>query len=138
MLFVSDGCVLRLVLSTETDHNMEYGSNPYTGYDDPGNTQPRLFKGKVDSRLPAMERVLDVHSNGEYRIYPLSVISRKQVINDTFEDQPLVIFYTLKTGFPLDEKEIAESRRIGSFTVFSPLQNNTKLTFSLDINGYID
>lgn len=127
-----------LVLSTETGHNMEYGSNPYTGYDDPGNTQPRLFKGEVDTRLPAMERVIDVHSEGKYKIYPLSVISRKQVINDTFEDQALVIFYTSKTISTLDKKEISESRKIGSVTVFSSLVNDTKLTFARTKNSFID
>ncbi|RKZ66649.1 MAG: hypothetical protein DRQ48_10600 [Gammaproteobacteria bacterium] len=71
---------------------MGYGTNPYTGYDDPGNQQPRLFKGEVDSRLVAMERVIDVQVNGKYKIYPLSLISNKEVINDTFEDQPLVVF----------------------------------------------
>jgi hypothetical protein len=127
-----------LVLSTNTGHNMEYGSNPYTGYDDSSNTQPRLYKGEVDSRFPAMERVIDVQMNGKYKIYPLSVISKKEVINDTFEDQPLVIFYTSKTVSVLDEKSIAESRQIGSVTVFRPLVNNSLLTFKKDENSFVD
>ena len=45
-----------LILSTETGHTREYGTNPYTGYDDPVNKQPRLFQEEVDTRLPAMER----------------------------------------------------------------------------------
>ncbi|MEA1887151.1 MAG: DUF3179 domain-containing protein [Bacteroidota bacterium] len=52
-----------LILSTNTGHNARYGTNPYTGYDDPGNTQPRLYSGEVDQRLPAMERVIDIHVN---------------------------------------------------------------------------
>jgi len=57
-----------LVLSTNTGHDMQYGTNPYTGYDNLENTQPRLFKGEVDSRLPAMERVVDVQVDGKYKI----------------------------------------------------------------------
>lgn len=119
-----------LVLSTETGYNMEYGTNPYTGYDDPGNTQPRLFNGEVDSRLPAMERVIDVFVKGKYKIYPLSLISRKEAINDTFQDQHLVLFYTSKTVSVLDEREIADSRTIGSVTVFVPQVKDRLLTFT--------
>jgi hypothetical protein len=127
-----------LILSTETGFNMEYGTNPYTGYDDPGITQPRLFKGEVDSRLPAMERVFDVFINGKYKIYPLSLISREEVINDTFQDQHLVLFYTSKTVSVLDEREIADSRTIGSVTVFIPEVNDQLLTFKKEGGGFKD
>ncbi|MEX0980724.1 MAG: DUF3179 domain-containing protein [Bacteroidales bacterium] len=126
------------VLSTETGHSREYGTNPYTGYDDPGNTQPRLFKGEVDSRLPAMERVVDVHVKGKYKIYPLSIISKKGVINDTFHDQQLVLFYTSKTVSILDEKEISGSREIGSVTVFVPQVGDRTLTFTKTGEGFRD
>ena len=126
------------VLSTETGHTREYGTNPYTGYDNPANTRPRLFDGAVDSRLPAMERVVDVHVGGEYKIYPLSVISSEGVINDTFREQPLVLFHTTKTVSVLDEKEIAESRKVGSVTVFVPEVNDRVLTFTKTENGFKD
>ncbi len=126
------------VLSTETGHAREYGTNPYTGYDDPANTRPRLFDGDIDSRLPAMERVVDVHVGGEYKIYPLSAISSEGVINDTFREQPLVLFHTTKTVSVLDEKEIAESRKVGSVTVFVPEVNDRILTFTKTENGFKD
>lgn len=115
-----------------------FSTNPYTGYDDPGNTQPRLFKGEVDSRLPAMERVVDVHVKGKYKIYPLSMISKRGVINDTFHDQPLVLFYTSKTVSILYEKEISGSRKIGSVTVFVPQVGDRILTFSKTSEGFKD
>jgi len=127
-----------LVLSTNTGFDMEYGTNPYTGYDNLENKQPRLYKGEVDSRLPAMERIIDVQVDGNYRIYPLSVISEKKIINDTFEDQPLVIFFTSKTVSVLDEKNIAESREIGSVTVFKPVVNNELLSFKMGSKGFED
>ncbi|MBR9999148.1 MAG: DUF3179 domain-containing protein [Cyclobacteriaceae bacterium] len=127
-----------LVLSTETGHAREYGTNPYTGYDNPENKQPRLYAGKVDSRLPAMERVIDVHVNGKYKIYPLSVVRKNEVINDIFEDQPFVIFYTSKTVSVLDESEISASRKVGSVTVFRPESNDRFLTFRKTKEGFMD
>ena len=127
-----------LVLSTNTGHDMKYGTNPYTGYDNLENTQPRLFKGEVDSRLPAMERVVDVQVNGKYKIYPLSVISQEEVINDSFEGQPLLILYTSKTVSILDEKNIAESKEIGSVTVFKPEVNGELLTFKKKGSEFVD
>ncbi len=126
------------VLSTETGHFREYGINPYNGYDDLENEQPRLFKDKVDSRLPAMERVLNVHVKGKDKIYPLSVIKKEEVINDRFEGKPLVLFYTSKTVSVLDEKKIEESRKVGSVTVFNPKVNNTRLTFTKTDKGFKD
>ncbi len=126
------------VLSTETGHNREYGTNPYVGYDNPDNKQPRLFKGEVDSRLPAMERIIDIHVDGSYKIYPLSVISRRKVINDRFKGQPLVIFFTSKTVSVLDEKEIGNSRQVGSVTVFRPLVDEKTLTFKKSKDAFRD
>ncbi|MGC9341608.1 MAG: DUF3179 domain-containing (seleno)protein, partial [Bacteroidales bacterium] len=107
-------------------------------YDDIENKQPRLFKDEVDSRLPAMERVINIHVNGRNKIYPLSVISAKEVINDEFEEKPVVLFYTSKTVSVMDKKNISESRKVGSVTVFSPVVNKSKLTFTKSEKGFID
>jgi hypothetical protein len=82
--------------------------------------------------------VIDVQVEGKYRIYPLSVISQEQIINDTFEDQPLVLFFTSKTVSVLDEKNIKESREIGSVTVFKPVVNNRLLSFKMGSKGFED
>ncbi|MDF1576592.1 MAG: DUF3179 domain-containing protein [Bacteroidales bacterium] len=126
------------ILSTNTGRSMEYGTNPYTGYDDLGNSQPRLYSGEVDPRLPAMERVIDIHVHGKYKIYPRSVIQTKGVINDHFEGRDIVIFYTSKTVSVLDESQISESREVGSVTVFSPLIGERKLTFQKKAEGFLD
>lgn len=127
-----------LVLSTNTGHNKEYGTNPYTGYDNLSNTQPRLYKGEVDSRLPAMERVIDIQVDGKYKIYPLSLMSQEILINDSFEGEALVIFYTSKTVSVLDEASIEESREIGSVTVFRPVVHGEFLSFKMGSDGFED
>lgn len=127
-----------LILSTETGHLREYGTNPYTGYDDPGIRQPRLFEETVDARLPAMERVIDININGKYKIYPLSIVSDRQVINDSFQGEPIVIFYTEKTVSVLDENNIASSKNVGSATAFDPRVDNKTLTFIKVENKFKD
>ncbi|MDT8392907.1 MAG: DUF3179 domain-containing protein [Bacteroidales bacterium] len=126
------------ILSTETGHFSEYGSNPYTGYDALTNEQPRLFKGEVDPRLPAMERVIDIQIESEYKIYPLSSFEKTDVINDQFKDTPVVLFHTSKTVSVVDKKNIAESKQVGSVTVFSPLVEGELLHFEKRENGFRD
>jgi hypothetical protein len=126
------------VLSTETGISSKYGTNPYTGYDDKENIQPFLYKGDVDPRLPAMERVIDIQANEKFKIYPLSVIQQKGIINDTFFDQPIVIFYTSKTVSVLDNKSISDSKEVGSVTVFEPIVDGELLTFDKSDSGFVD
>lgn len=118
------------VLSTNNGlGEVDYSSNPYVNYDDMDNETPFLFKGEVDKRLPAMERIVDVSFGNTTRIYPLSIIQKEVVINDVIENQPLVIFYESKTVSVLDAKNIKESKAIGAVTVFSPIVENKTLTF---------
>lgn len=126
------------VLSTETGHFREYGTNPYTSYDKLENEQPRLFKGEVDHRLRAMERVIDIEVDGKYKIYPLSEISKKQVVNDNFRGQSVVFFHTEKTVSVLDENNISKSKQVGSVTVFDPRIDNKLLTFKNTKEGFVD
>jgi len=126
------------VLSTETGHFGEYGTNPYTGYDAPANKQPRFFKGEVDQRLPAMERVIDIQVDGDYKIYPLSAFENTDVINDVFKNTPVVLFHTSKTVSVVDEENISESKQVGSVTVFSPVIKGKTLQFEKTPKGFQD
>lgn len=118
-----------LVLSTETGHFSEYGTNPYIGYDALTNTQPRLFEGEVDPRLPAMERVIDIKVDDQRKIYPFSAFEKTDVINDRFKNTPVVLFHTSKMVSVVDEATISESKRVGSVTVFSPVIDGITLHF---------
>ncbi|MCL4295393.1 MAG: DUF3179 domain-containing protein [Anaerolineae bacterium] len=105
-----------------------YGQNPYVGYD--SSPQPFLFSGTPDPRLPATERVLGVFSGKSAAAYPLSLIAEKGVIEDTFADQQIVIFYEPGQVSALDKGEIAESREVGSAAMFIPEVDGRSLTFS--------
>jgi hypothetical protein len=117
---------------------MAYGINPYSGCDDPGNTRPRLYSGTIDTRLPAMEGVIDIQVNGTYKIYPLTLIQEEGVINDRFQGGDIVIFYTSKTISVLDDQQISESRIIGSFTAFSSKIDDRLLNFGKGPEGFVD
>lgn len=127
------------VLSTDTGFEKmkaRYGKNYYKGYD--SSMQPRLFKDKVDSRLPAMERVIDIYFRGKYKIYPLKIIQKRGVINDRFKRKNLVIFHQYGTRSILDKGDIKASKDIGSTTVFDPKVAGQILTFKKINKGFVD
>ena len=108
-----------------------YGSNPYVGYDSSnGKPYERYFPPEqVDPRLPAMERVVDIEVQGAYKIYPLTKIAEKGVIQDVFQGVHVVLFHSENTVSVVNAAKISQSRRIGSVTVFSPVVDHRLLTF---------
>lgn len=127
------------VLSTDTGFGKmktSYGKNYYKGYD--SSKQPRLFSEKVDGRLPAMERVIDVYFQGKYKIYPLSIIQKRGVINDQIKHKKLVIFHQYGTRSILDKGDIRTSKNIGSTTVFDPKVDGKVLVFKKTKKGFKD
>ena len=126
------------MLSTSTGQNKDYGSNPYVDYDNPENTQPRLFGEEVDSRMLPMERVIHVFGSVTPKVYPLSILQEKSVINDVHEGIKLVIFYQDGAVSILDKKEISESKNVGTATVFNPVVDNVKLQFKKADENFVD
>jgi hypothetical protein len=127
------------VLSNETGFERQqqrYGTNVYEEYDSKPN--PRLFFGEIDDRLPAMERVIDIHSKGEFKIYPHSTVAREKVINDEYNGLKLVLFFQSGTNSILDVKDISKAKDIGSITVFERLVDGKELTFIKKGNSFKD
>lgn len=118
--------------TVNTELASSYGSNPYVGYDSrDGKPYERYFShSEVDSRLPAMERVIDIEVNGAYKIYPFTRLAEKGVINDSFKGVHAVLFHSENTVSVMDAGEISKSRRIGSVSVFDPYLNGRLLTFT--------
>ena len=116
-----------------------YGKNPYKGYDTRENPREQFFNSdKVDQRLPAMERVVDIEDDGDYKIYTFTTAQEKGVINDTFKNKSVVLFYKEGAVSILDEGDISTSRNVGSVTVFNAELGRQKLTFSKINNEFID
>jgi hypothetical protein len=126
------------VLSNKTGHRREYGRNPYGGYDDLSNTEPRLFTGEVDDRLPAMERVINITVGNNHRVYPLSLLQQEKVINDEPFGKPVVLFHQSGTVSAMDNESIKESRDVGTVSVFDPVVDGRRLTFKKTDSGFVD
>lgn len=125
-----------LVLSRDTGFRRPYGANPYALYDAPGN-RPFLFRGQIDPRLDAMERVVGVEMNGEAKAYPFSLLAEKRVVTDTVGGREIVVFYYPGTVSALDKTSIAQSRDVGAAAVFGPKLDGRRLTFRVDDEGNI-
>ncbi|MBI2369760.1 MAG: DUF3179 domain-containing protein [Deltaproteobacteria bacterium] len=119
------------VLSRETGHNRPYGRNPYAGYD-AADSYPFLFKGKADTRLRPMERVVAISVGEQAKAYPVAALSGTRVLHDIVNGQPLVIFYAPGTVSALDQAEIARSREVGATGVFDPHLDGKRLAFRFD------
>ena len=131
------------VLSTETgielEEDEEYGINPYENYDDLDSGKPyRFFKDEVDSRLPAMERVITVEVDGNQFVYPLTVVRTKKVINHDPGGLSVVVFFKPGTVSVMDKKEIAKSKDIGAVTVFDRRINGQTLSFKQEDGKFLD
>jgi len=123
-----------LVLSRETgfpaDFRERYGRNPYQGYDRGKGPWDRFFKyGRKDDRLPAMERVVALESDGEYLAVPFSVLEDDRVAHVTVGDLDVVVFWASGTASAVDNSAIARGRDVGSSTSFSPSVDGRDLTF---------
>ena len=116
-----------------------YGYNPYTKYDEKKNPLKQFFNSdKVDKRLPAMERIVDIEHNGDYKIYSFKSVAKKGVINDTFKTDKVVLFYKAGVVSILDENDIKASKNVGSVTVFDAVINKKYLTFKKKRGVFID
>ncbi len=106
------------VLDLPQNSQRPYGSNPYSGYDTDMDI-PALFEGIPDRRLPAVERVIDLCLEGRpCRVYPFSILAEKLVVQEHLGEVPVVVFFSPGAKSVMDNAQIADSRAIGSASVF--------------------
>jgi len=124
-----------MVLSKDTGYNRRYGSNPYVGYDNI-DSSPFLFRGDTDDRLKPMARVLGVvDDQGEGKSYSYQLLSQEKVIQDTFNDTPIVVFWKEGTASALDSSSIPEGEDVGATGVFESVVDGQILTFEANDDG---
>ena len=119
-----DGCVL----GPDQAFGMSYGINPYSGYS--SSSQPFLFDGPLDERLPALSRVVGVNINNEDKAYPFEELAAVRVINDMVDEVPIVVLWgAAHTADALDNSVIPDGRPIGTGVAFVSVTPQGALTF---------
>ncbi len=124
---------------TQTGHNRDYGRNPYYGYDDPA-TQPFLFRGTVDDRAVAKQRVVGVAVDGAATAFALEGISggEARATNATVGGRPIVIFWKAGQSSALDTQDQATGKDVGSVGVFDLVIDGDLLTFTAQGGVFVD
>jgi len=124
---------------TATGFRRDYGSNPYVGYDDP-DSDPFLFRGLVDDRARAKQRVVGIAIADEAVAYSLSVLAdgEASATNVTVGGQDLTIFWKMGQASALDSSAIDEGKDVGSVGVFIPEVDGRQLTFNGEGTAFVD
>jgi Protein of unknown function (DUF3179) len=125
------------VLSRDTGVARDYGRNPYEGYDQP-DSQPFLFDGKTDDRLPPKERVIAVFTRRVTVVVPFSRLAREPVVDLEAGGLPVVVFYKRGVTSPLDASSIADSRDVGTAVAFDRRVDGRTLSFDRRGNAFVD
>jgi hypothetical protein len=117
------------VLSRDTGFQRPYGQNPYEGYDTDPSARPFDYGGRLDPRLPPVERVESVTVGADTVVIPFGVLRRRPVIATAVGGVPAVVLFDPRVLSPLDEPLIAQSRAIGSAAAFDRRLGGHRLEF---------
>jgi Protein of unknown function (DUF3179) len=123
-----------------TGARRNYGTNPYTGLDDP-NGQPFLFNGEIDVRAKAMQRIVAIESESSAVAWSLDALSGDVAAQATaaeFDGQPIAIFWQGGEASALDASDIAAGRDVGTVGVFNSTVDGETLTFKAVGDSFID
>jgi Protein of unknown function (DUF3179) len=125
------------VLSRDTGVQRDYGANPYAGYDQP-DSEPFLFDGETDDRLPPKERVVAIFTEEETVVVPFSRLAREPVVETEAGGRPVVVFYKRGVVSPLDAPVIDASRDVGTAAAFDARLAGQRLSFERRGDGFVD
>ena len=125
------------VLSRETGHRRDYGTNPYVGYDRV-DKPPFLFFGRQDDRLLPMERVAALTVGAAAAAFPFSLLEREGVVHYRVGGRDLAVFFQPGARSALDGRAIADSKEVGATGVFERDLAGQRLTFQWDGEGFAD
>lgn len=108
----------------------DYGRNPYVQYDDPDNT-PFLFRGALDDRAAAMQRVVGIELDGAARAFSLDVVGggAGKATSAEVGERPIAIFWKPGQASALDSGTVSDGRDVGSVAVFDAVVDGDPLTF---------
>ena len=131
-----DGQVLD---STQTGHSRDYGRNPYVGYDD-AETEPFLFRGIVDDRERAKQRVVGVTVDETSAAYSMELLAdgNGSATAVTVGSQDLVILWKPGQASALDASTVEAGQDVGSVGVFVPELAGSPVTLVAQDGKFVD
>lgn len=110
-----DGNPSGAVLSRDTGYGIRYGANPYVGYTSRSAPYATFFRGEIDDRFPALERVVGVSVEGGDKAYPFSLLSQVRVANDIIGGQAVTVWWgAADTADALDSVDVAAGQAVGT------------------------
>jgi hypothetical protein len=125
------------VLSRHTGAQRDYGNNPYARYDQP-DSEPFLFEGEADDRLPPKERVVAIFREDETVVVPFSRLLRQPVVQTEAGGRPVVVFYKRGIVSALDAPTIKDSRDVGTAAAFDARAHGRRLSFERRDGRFVD
>jgi hypothetical protein len=116
------------VLSQDTGFSRDYGTNPYTGYDDE-HSRPFLYSGRIDPRLPAKARVVGFDDTQRVVAVPLATLRTHRVLHVYERDRAVVVWWKPGTASALDSSSIRAGRDVGATQAFAAALDGQSLHF---------
>jgi hypothetical protein len=123
-----------IVLTRDTGFQRSYGRNPYEGYDTTAD-DPFLFRGELDGRLAAKQRVVSITDGSDSVAIVLDHLAEQQVLSVDVAGRSLTVWHLPGTSSALETSIIAEGRDVGAVGVFDPVVDGAELTFTRADDG---
>jgi len=117
------------VLSRDTGHRRDYGTNPYEGYEEP-DSEPFLLDRKADRRLAPKERVVAFKHGRRPLVVPFSRLQRAPVAEIEVDGRPVIVLYKRGTVSALDAAAIVDSKDVGTAGAFDRRLDGRTLSFT--------
>ncbi|MDH4117511.1 MAG: DUF3179 domain-containing protein [Acidimicrobiia bacterium] len=117
-------------LAFDQGFGVQYGANPYVGYSSRAAPIPSFFDGEIDTRYPALSRVVGVTMEEASKAYPFEPLSAARVVNDEVGGEPIVVLWGAPdTADALDTSVIANGQQVGTGVAYFATVDGRELTF---------
>ena len=126
------------VLSQDTGFNRPYGTNPYSGYDDPDGDLLFGLPDQLDNRLPVKERVVGLVDGSVSVAVVRSSLVGRDPLEVTIGSRHLVVWHQSGQASALDAETVAGGADIGTVGVFVPVLDGERLHFESRGTGFVD
>lgn len=126
------------VLSQDTGFDRPYGTNPYSGYDDPQGDLLFGLPNDLDNRLLVKERVVGLVDGSSSIAVVRSSLEGRDPLEVSVGSRRLVVWHRPGQASALDADTVAGGADIGTVGVFVPAVDGERLHFETDRAGFRD